>query len=809
MIPLRFLLTAVGLGAIAASCSSETPTQHAPQHLSTAQCAEFEENGRVTICHATGSLRNPIVVLRISESACISAHSSHPGDRIAVDGDCGPTACLPAGAPHDATLRCCDGLVVRDERCVDLCAGVACGAVDQCHVAGTCDPSTGACSNPPIADGTVCADGNACTQTDVCTAGLCTGSNPVVCAAADGCHVAGTCEPATGACSNPGAADGTSCDDQSLCTAGDVCTAGSCGGATVPTDDHNPCTADACTPGGGVSHTPLSAGTACGDTDLCNGHEVCNGSGACGAGTPTATDDENPCTVDSCDAVTGLAVHAPATNGTSCDDGSACTRTDACNAGVCTGGNPVVCNALDQCHAVGTCDPMSGACSNPAAANGTGCDDGNGCTQTDTCSSGACTGGTPVVCAASDACHVAGLCNPAAGTCTNPVAADGTSCGTGGETCQSGSCARIFNASTNLSTTRTQGSCSGGGDMFAFPVTALSPTTATLAGSPNVGCFSVGDSVLLINLQGTPTSFGNVGNFELLTLASISGSTVTFTAAKTRFYGSGAADDLGLGVTAGSQRVMLQRVPTYPSLTIAAGAQLTARSWNGVLGGVFAVRTTGAITGAGSIVMNGAGFRGGASTTVGSQSGVHGESYAGLPVNYATPNFGAGSGGCGESCSGYGHAGGGAGYALAGGNSSHYPSAGGGGGSAYGDALLSRVFLGSGGGAGGADNVLYDNPSGGAGGPGGGIVLIFADSTNVAVSANGGAGAGDASSGCFGSSTTSCWDYSGPGGGGSGGSILRRGTVLGGSASVLGGAGGLGSQSGNAGAGSAGRLFSL
>jgi hypothetical protein len=231
MIPLRFLLTAIGVGVIAASCSSETPSQQAPQHLSTAQCAEFEENGRVTICHATGSLRNPIVVLRISESACISAHSSHPDDRIAVDGDCGPTACLPAGAPHDATLRCCDGLVVRNERCVDLCAGVTCGALDQCHVAGTCDPSTGACSNPPIADGTACADGDACTRTDVCTAGVCTGGDPVVCAASDGCHVAGTCEPATGACSNPSATDGTSCDDQSLCTAGDVCAAGSCGGA--------------------------------------------------------------------------------------------------------------------------------------------------------------------------------------------------------------------------------------------------------------------------------------------------------------------------------------------------------------------------------------------------------------------------------------------------------------------------------------------------------------------------------------------------------------------------------------------------
>src|SRR5216684_665797 len=45
----------------------------------------------------------------------------------------------------------------------DLCAGVTCTASDQCHVAGTCDPATGMCSNPPKANGTACNDGNACT----------------------------------------------------------------------------------------------------------------------------------------------------------------------------------------------------------------------------------------------------------------------------------------------------------------------------------------------------------------------------------------------------------------------------------------------------------------------------------------------------------------------------------------------------------------------------------------------------------------------------------------------------------------------
>ena len=51
------------------------------------------------------------------------------------------------------------------------CAKVKCVASDACHRAGTCDPATGACSNPVAPDGGSCSDGNACTEKDVCRAG--------------------------------------------------------------------------------------------------------------------------------------------------------------------------------------------------------------------------------------------------------------------------------------------------------------------------------------------------------------------------------------------------------------------------------------------------------------------------------------------------------------------------------------------------------------------------------------------------------------------------------------------------------------
>src|SRR5262249_14362916 len=75
--------------------------------------------------------------------------------------------------------------------------------------------------------------GNACTQVDTCKAGACTGASPVSCKASDQCHSAGTCDPTTGICSNPAKPDGTACDDGNACTALDGCHAGTCTGSPL------------------------------------------------------------------------------------------------------------------------------------------------------------------------------------------------------------------------------------------------------------------------------------------------------------------------------------------------------------------------------------------------------------------------------------------------------------------------------------------------------------------------------------------------------------------------------------------------
>jgi hypothetical protein len=234
-----------------------------------------------------------------------------------------------------------------------------CAASDQCHQAGTCDSATGACSNPPVPDTTPCTDYDACTQTDVCQAGTCVGGNPVVCTALDACHVAGTCETTTGFCSNPpvdpgvcaavgpcnvaGACnaityacatsnkpDGAACNDGDACTQTDQCSAGACiGGNPIACGATSACTlagtcdslTGACTSGSAPDGTVCDAGPAitCTEPDLCqsgtcmpggggdqDGDGICDADDDCPSmPDPTQADLDGDGVGDACDSVDG------------------------------------------------------------------------------------------------------------------------------------------------------------------------------------------------------------------------------------------------------------------------------------------------------------------------------------------------------------------------------------------------------------------------------------------------------------------------------------------------------------------------
>src|SRR5262249_39669887 len=131
---------------------------------------------------------------------------------------------------------------------------VTCTPAGQCENQGTCDANTSLCSPNTPNTGNSCDDGNRCTQSDTCVAGVCIGSNPLVCPTAFQCQVQGVGDPATGVCGEnlPGN-DGEACDDENACTSGDTCRSGDCVGTTaVVCPPAGPCaTQGICNPANG------------------------------------------------------------------------------------------------------------------------------------------------------------------------------------------------------------------------------------------------------------------------------------------------------------------------------------------------------------------------------------------------------------------------------------------------------------------------------------------------------------------------------------------------------------------------------
>jgi len=186
-------------------------------------------------------------------------------------------------------------------------------------------------------------------------------------------------------------------------------------------------------------------------------------------------DDGNPCTVDACDP-SATCTHSPVADGTTCSDQNSCTRADACHAGTCVGGSPVVCTPLDQCHKVGVCDTTSGSCSNPLVPIGTTCSGLNVCDAIGSC----------VQCLN-------------AGTCA------GTDNACGSRTCTSGACGMSFVAAGIPCGTALV--CDGGGSC----VQACTPTTC-IAQSSNCGSIADGcGRALNCGTCASPASCGGSG----------------------------------------------------------------------------------------------------------------------------------------------------------------------------------------------------------------------------------------------------------------------------------------------------------
>jgi hypothetical protein len=244
------------------------------------------------------------------------------------------------------------------------------------------------------------------------------------------------------------------------CSPGQVCnpTNGICEGAAAcqnagQCNDGNPCTDDVCS---GTCSNPLKTnGASCDDGDMCNGVRTCT-AGVCQPPTsPVVCNDNDVCTTDACNPLTGSCGFQPITGCCNtvgdCNDSNACTD-DACVAHACTH-STTDCNDADACT-LDSCNPANG-CHNDAipscqtcASVGTCADDADVCTDK-ACLDGrcqqvpnpnCCTGDADCVDIDSNPCTNNGPCT--ANRCAGPFPLDGTACGTpcNPATCHTGTC---------------------------------------------------------------------------------------------------------------------------------------------------------------------------------------------------------------------------------------------------------------------------------------------------------------------------------------------------------------------------------
>ncbi len=367
-----------------------------------------------------------------------------PGAGVGCDdGDpCTNDTCDPAkGCLHSNNqLKCNDGNPCTE---IDLCYQGKCtgGGLKNCDdgngcTTDTCNPKSGQCEFKNET-GLTCTDNNPCTLQDTCQTGKCVPKSNVGCDDGKPCTM-DTCDPKTGNCITANMPDQLACEDGNKCTMGDSCKAGACApGKPAYCNDGSACTIDTCDVAQGVCvYKNAATGAPCSDSDACTLGDTCK-DGGCIAGQPKDCNDGNPCTLDKCDIDSGKCIAK--TGDLPCDDGNACTEGDTCTSGVCKPKTFIVCNDGNTCTN-DSCDTKTGKC--VYAPNAFNCTDGNACTYNDACTGGGCKG-TAISCndgnlCTSDSCDSVKGCQYVAAnqgvSCT-----DGNAC-TDSDACSNGKC---------------------------------------------------------------------------------------------------------------------------------------------------------------------------------------------------------------------------------------------------------------------------------------------------------------------------------------------------------------------------------
>jgi UDP-3-O-[3-hydroxymyristoyl] glucosamine N-acyltransferase len=379
---------------------------------------------------------------------------------------------------------------------------------------------------------------------------------------------------------------------------------------------------------------------------------------------------------------------------------------------------------------------------------------------------------------------------PTPGACDDPAPASSQSC-------NPTACPSVSVSGTRNWSTQTFAAGRTVPDGVAYRVVAPAAGATSLTRFDGTDTLSaglaVGDRALVIHLQGVSGDASPVGNFELVRVAAVTASTVTLEAPLTRSY---------TGTSAANQKVVIQRVPRFSTVSVPSGASIVAGDWDALASkpyqtGIIAFRTTDGVSVGGSITADGRGFRGGSGSASGNCQPAYNGEGADQPSRVLSGNANLGGGEGGDLTSSW-----------CTGAAEHAPKSGGGGSGLFsGQAGSSAAAPGQplpvavdrfvlGGGGGGASSYRHSSGSGsgGAGGDGGGIIWIEAPSITGggSITARGANGANHVTHG--------------GGGGGGGGGVIRVSSAFG-TLLVTGGSGGTGYAGSPGGAGGTGYVL--
>jgi hypothetical protein len=183
-------------------------------------------------------------------------------------------------------------------------------------------------------------------------------------------------------------------------------------------DDGDPCTIDSCDVVTGCSNVPKVCED---DGNVCNGPETCDpATGDCVSGPALpCNDDGNVCNgPEHCDPVLGCVSGPPLVCN---DDGNVCNGPEHCDPVLgCISGPPLICNDDGNvCNGPEHCDPVLGCISGPPLVCA---DDGNVCNGPEHCVPGlGCVSGPPLVCNDDgNVCNGPEHCDPVLGCISGP-----------------------------------------------------------------------------------------------------------------------------------------------------------------------------------------------------------------------------------------------------------------------------------------------------------------------------------------------------------------------------------------------------